>query len=711
MRAIWRGATRPHVVMAFALAMIPPALVLLMLWQYGTDFFYVDGLELNGPVAIAVQDGSFTLGDLFIEFSGHRHAAHLAITALLSWLFHWPTWGEYAAAFITMLGVWWILTALAYRDNRTVWLWLMIAFSALTFQTHQGETWLIPHVMIFQAPLAFLLGFAVFVWGGKSRRTVVMVALIFVLGLFVNTAAVVSLVALPLYMVYAGYRDWRDYALVLLIVGVSLVAYFSASSYELVAETTSKNTFAIPNPIDAAHYVLIYIGGSVALRDLTLATWAGGLLLVTYAIGWGILWRRGRRPAIQHWDMLLVWTLGSTLVTAGGRISWGMESALYERYTVTGMFAWGAWAALWAEVLAGIPSDDPPRPLHALMALGGGAMLTVAMLGYVLTAYLWTPYILEPLFDDVPISAMRDQDACMDEFLFARALRCGYAPNIHWDKLAAYRLAGFRQWPVYNILRDYQAGDGVLVNSPLAWVNQHTRDWLLDGVNVDDMLNIVPHDELTVVAEELAPLPNPPQAVIAADDTATRDDFIAPRPRLWTVDYDSDPTQLDPQTWGIVWDYEAVYGFRVRGWQQAIGHNVAGVTFDDVLTLDGWRIPDELTAPACSTLHLESAWTLAAPTDTEYKLSFVISNADGEGLTRNDRPLHLLTPEWTTGPTYADRRALDIPCDATAGEYPLLLIVYEDGEDGPRSAPIVAPNGDPLGDVYYLTTLTVIPPA
>jgi hypothetical protein len=70
-------------------------------------------------------------------------------------------------------------------------------------------------------------------------------------------------------------------------------------------------------------------------------------------------------------------------------------------------------------------------------------------------------------------------------------------------------------------------------------------------------------------------------------------------------------------------------------------------------------------------------------------------------------PGYLEAPLWQVDRPYPDQRGLTIPCDSAPGEYPLLLGVYQFVGAATHNLPVTLPDGTPLGELAYLTTLIV----
>jgi len=125
------------------------------------------------------------------------------------------------------------------------------------------------------------------------------------------------------------------------------------------------------------------------------------------------------------------------------------------------------------------------------------------------------------------------------------------------------------------------------------------------------------------------------------------------------------------------------------------------VTLGEVTTLTGYELSAETLRPG-TPLTVTLFWRAEAETRTSYHVFLHLISPQGELVAQSDgipaawtRP----TTGWIPGEYVSDRRMLDFPADAPAGEYALFAGMYVPG--GER---LSAPDG---ADVIPLTTLTV----
>ena len=131
--------------------------------------------------------------------------------------------------------------------------------------------------------------------------------------------------------------------------------------------------------------------------------------------------------------------------------------------------------------------------------------------------------------------------------------------------------------------------------------------------------------------------------------------------------------------------------------------------FGNRFALGRWELHDSVQVQPCQRLGLDSWWQRLDLPLHDYSAQLVLAAEDGRHVASSDRKLTTAnTVFWREAAWYLDARDLQIPCDAPAGEYPLLLIVYD-----PRSMevsdklPLINADGSEGDTWLYLTTLHV----
>lgn len=129
--------------------------------------------------------------------------------------------------------------------------------------------------------------------------------------------------------------------------------------------------------------------------------------------------------------------------------------------------------------------------------------------------------------------------------------------------------------------------------------------------------------------------------------------------------------------------------------------------FGEDVALVAWQLPpDAYEASACDVITLETWWRADQILAQNYSMTLTLADATGVGVAREDRiPAGLLPLQWEAGRVYWDERSVQIPCDASAGDYPLLIGWYNFETVDPL--PATTSDGVPLGNLAYLTTIKV----
>ncbi len=128
--------------------------------------------------------------------------------------------------------------------------------------------------------------------------------------------------------------------------------------------------------------------------------------------------------------------------------------------------------------------------------------------------------------------------------------------------------------------------------------------------------------------------------------------------------------------------------------------------FGEVIRLGGYHLfPD---APASdSTLQVTLEWETSAPIEIRYKVFAQLLSEQQQIIGQNDSEPgggRQPTNTWEPGVAVVDRRGIPIPAGTPAGDYTLLIGLY-DATSGVR-LPLEI-DGDPAGDALPLATVTI----
>jgi len=133
--------------------------------------------------------------------------------------------------------------------------------------------------------------------------------------------------------------------------------------------------------------------------------------------------------------------------------------------------------------------------------------------------------------------------------------------------------------------------------------------------------------------------------------------------------------------------------------------------FGEHLWLRSWMLRQSVTVNRCERVTVQSWWSAEEGVPNNLSMTLVLVNAaDGQGIANADGiPTGRDSVALVQESAHVDERSLQVPCDLPAGEYPLLIGIYELANDQITQLPVSLPDGTPVGNLAYLTTLFVQP--
>ena len=122
---------------------------------------------------------------------------------------------------------------------------------------------------------------------------------------------------------------------------ICFLAALGSYLYHYVSPPGHTNPIsALRRPVQMAEYVAIYFGGALFNQRLKLDALAGALgLLVSACLGAATLWRK-RSPFPVLLVMLQAFCVGTALLSALGRLDFGVAQAVASRYATFGLLFW-----------------------------------------------------------------------------------------------------------------------------------------------------------------------------------------------------------------------------------------------------------------------------------------------------------------------------------------------------------------------------------
>ncbi len=364
------------------LACLPPLALVMLYLGYSLDFPRLDQWEFVLFLDKA-WTGQLTFHDFWAQHNEHRLIFPRLLMLVLARLSHWNIRWELAANLLLGTGVFGAYMACSPKGR-----WILPLVSLAAFSMAQWQNWFLGWQMQIFMSLLATLGVLLLLsprttreGHGGPRPTLPGPSWFrFILSMALATVATCSfangMVAWPLGLLLLLLCEPapRRPRMALAWCGVGgLVAAGYLYGYHPPDYHAAPLAF-LHHPLTFALYVLVYLGQPVAGFSLPLAMGAGAIGLALW------LWRTCRAPRANALYLALgLYTLMSALITAGGRVEFGVEQAMSSRYIT---LATPLWIALIATFPPGLPGYRERLQVFMLVAF----FLATSIHG----AYRWT---------------------------------------------------------------------------------------------------------------------------------------------------------------------------------------------------------------------------------------------------------------------------------------------------------------------------------
>ena len=685
-------------------ALLPLIYLIYYMAQYGNRFpMDEDTIRLQVPIVLSIQTDQFTLSDLLRPFNGHRHLFSLLTSSALLYINQWDLRAELALMLCMGVINVGLLMSLWVRHSPKISHWLLIPASVLMLSTQLGLIWLsITYTSWHYGLLFTLLALTVLDQRRESWGTLLLSAGLCWAALYSLGNGATSWVMVGVYMLLTpAYRRLPKLGVIIAIGALSVALYSWGINDD---RTTTSFTQMLSPPIwTVIQSSLTFLGSPIGLHQAVLSAWIGGIGIIVFVLNGLSLWFSGIQQASRPWIALGVSFISLSGLIAIARYQYGYGLILHERFS-------HPTSAFWVTIIA--LSVLVVHHQETIKRRWSGALvrLNVLLLVSIAGLYIPTAYQRTQSFDNLshPIARQTLFMVCFAGYPLRATDSCtdydgNPIPDYRSeprDQMAAFNIAGYQNLPRRNLLEGrYQPEDAVIIASDDAWFSVHVRDRLLHGIPAENVYHWIPiPDEQSLAVMEK--LPHPPQIINTLPE---------PQPStLWILQrsFFATPPTIPPEGYAIASQATLDYEMTLSQWIRLPDFDKTPITYGEQLTAVHWHIPHDLTVQACATIPLETYWVAERPLTDDFSLTFTAASQDGNGIAQSDGITSVPSSQWAANAPYFDRREVEIPCRTPAGSYNLLLGVY----DATSLIPLAAthPDGSPLGDIVYLTTLQVI---
>ncbi|MFZ4816097.1 MAG: hypothetical protein ACOYL5_16290 [Phototrophicaceae bacterium] len=678
-------------------------------WRFSTLYSGVipvnDDFNHSAAVAIAVKAGTLGVDDLLRLGDGIHplllnHLLTITSTVLVNW--HLPF--DHSVIMILYIATALLLFYLLHQQHaQAAWI-AAIFMTGLVMTLQKDSVWHVPVISLWGlADLLFIIMLALFSLPPNGWRFAVLLGLGFFTSLTAVSGVYAAFVLFPLLVVY-GYR--RTYQLLLWAgVCVANIAFYLNNPTLNVNANSGGNDLSLAaifeQFINYGRFAFAVIGRVVSLdaTQAIQATWLGIVLLLLCGgyLGW-----RGQWRAVILWFSLAAWSGASAFVIALGRANrFGIFSSDAPWYVDIITPFWIALIALGALTLV----DLLARPKMWARAVAY-ALIVITVIGAGFFSYRSARAVI---FREGKLAVFNPLTDCVFLYPATRDLSCviGAATFPEYtDALATFGLSVFANHHYSSQLPTllYRPDAPFVIETESLWYNDSLQRLFLHDLPHGNVINVVSPEaeaQTTLVYNRRPRLPS--RDSIQLTDLNTPDQF-------WVLRQNDLPT---PDDWWQDAAYTLMYEshftftthtFTLLGYQRAPQDRTPNFIFGTGIQLLDWELPRGQTLRPCESLPFTSVWQAEQPQALDWKMSFTVTD-NGNGIARWDAPLSFGTVRWQPDTPYADWRAITIPCDTPAGQYPLLLTVYDPETGTPLE--VFTTTGGLVGTSLYLTDLII----
>lgn len=328
------------------LILLPIFLLIYMVSKYWVNVPFGDQWDFI-PLIEKSYVGTLTFGDFWAQHNEHRLIFPRLIMLALARFSGWNIFYELWVNIILALAIFKVLTMLIYKTFKSVKInnfWFIPVISVIIFSLNQSSNWLSGwQLQIFLNILATLGGIRLL---SEARIKQSSLILAIILGIVATYSFANGLLFWPVgFFMIATSKGRNIYKMMLLWIVFAIAVYFSYLwDYSKPYNHPSLWVF-IHNPINFSLYILAYLGKPITAfsKDgVGLAQLAGFLGLVFLILSIIVLGRARHVTfqLIKPYIAISIYALGSAIITALGRVGFGLWQALSGHYISISNLFW-----------------------------------------------------------------------------------------------------------------------------------------------------------------------------------------------------------------------------------------------------------------------------------------------------------------------------------------------------------------------------------
>lgn len=718
--------TRPEVWWVVAGCAIPLYLVLVYVENYALRTPFIDQWFVAFETMLATRNGTLTPEYLLSDTNGHLALFNRVLTIVSANFWDWDLKREayFNVAVAVGLGLTWLAILRRQHGDKTHF--LVLPVMAIVLGINQFEVWVYSGGnATLMSPFLSSLAIAILYLRRVHIGNFIAAALIAWVATLSLGNGLMAWWAILIGLWFWGYRHPAYLASWFVLSLVASIAYQQLAAATFAGETVGDNVAGeiatqLPSPdlwLDYAVFGLTLMGVPFSLNilDPAISTLTGSVGIVLFIANFLALWRTPTKLESKGlWLTFAAYATATALIITIRRYESTLASAVQGRYIIFIAFFWVALLSMAVQLETHTPQHQAPRSkqLTDLLRLANrGAAILLVML--FLHNSIFAAQFMENEFGRImrpgQDALSQDETCILNAPMLVDSSTCLGQLAWNWRgrpqrvyQMAAHGVSVFAEQDEQNIFDNMlDTTAPIIIDSDSAALNAYLSRVYFAG-NTDNLIWIAPD----VNAETFPSMPGQAYMTFERDLISSLGDTV------WYARSPSAPTDFTDIEGNLsARGYRAIqlapirYFGRATAWELWRFETLDDETIYQIgdFALRDWQL-STFTLQPCQTITLESIWQLAENSNPATVLTVALVQPEtGAILAANDMPIDFAT---TSDALAFDNRRLDIPCDALAGTYMLLLGAYE---IEPLRDLEIRLGDDSLidGNRAFLTTLTV----
>lgn len=338
---------------ATCMTIVPIFLLIPLLVQNAINLPFWDQWDTPVNALLKAADGTLSFSDLIAQANESRPLFPRLLFLGMAFMTGWDIRYEYLVIFLVACLIsyqLYCLSSITIRGSKYKRLFLILLANLLVFSPAQSDNWLWGIQVITFIPIACITAGLIISYSNfeTKLKTLILVGLCTVSTYSYANGMLSWLIVFPSAFFISKLsrnRSPRTQWWLLLggLIGCisNLVVYFHG--YVRPSQSSSFSE-SLAHPFDVLNFFLIFLGSPLNSHELELepARTIGLVLVILFGgVLFYLMWHRKDRLLLRYstpWVAIGVYSCVSGLITAVGRLSFGLESALVSRYTTFSLY-------------------------------------------------------------------------------------------------------------------------------------------------------------------------------------------------------------------------------------------------------------------------------------------------------------------------------------------------------------------------------------